>query len=134
VARFAAGVVFGLVVGVVAAAAGGLHAEDESGVGVDSVDDAQAAPEVVAEPVEPQPAYGVWDRLAQCESNGRWTANTGNSYYGGLQFDLPSWRAAGGVGLPNLASRAEQIRVGINWQRMVGWGAWPVCSRVIGVR
>jgi hypothetical protein len=85
-------------------------------------------------PPLPAPAYGVWDRLAQCESNSRWNIATGNGYYGGLQFDLPSWRAAGGTGLPSQASRAEQIRVAILWQARAGWGAWPVCSRVIGVR
>jgi len=80
------------------------------------------------------PSYGVWDRLAACESGGRWSRNTGNGYYGGVQFDLPSWRAAGGSGRPDQASRAEQIRVAINWQALAGWKAWPVCSRVIGVR
>jgi len=80
------------------------------------------------------PSYGVWDRLAACESGGRWSANTGNGYYGGVQFDLPSWRAAGGSGRPDQASRAEQIRVAIVWQGLAGWKAWPVCSRVIGVR
>jgi hypothetical protein len=89
---------------------------------------------VAVEPVPVEPAYGVWDRLAACESNGRWGANTGNGYYGGLQFDLPSWRAAGGIGRPDQASRAEQIRVAINWQARAGWKAWPVCSHVIGVR
>lgn len=89
------------------------------------------APKVLpATPVEP--AYGVWDRLAQCESGGRWNANTGNGYFGGVQFDLPSWRAAGGSGRPDQASRAEQIRVAIVWQALAGWKAWPVCSRVIG--
>jgi hypothetical protein len=81
-----------------------------------------------------EPVFGVWDRLAACESGGRWNANTGNGYFGGVQFDLPSWRAAGGSGRPDQASRAEQIRVAMNWQRVAGWKAWPVCSRVIGVR
>ena len=82
-------------------------------------------------PVPVPPPFGVWDRLAQCESGGNWAAATGNGYFGGIQFDLPSWRAAGGVGRPDQASRAEQIRVGMNWQRQAGWRAWPVCSRVI---
>lgn len=76
----------------------------------------------------------VWDRLAQCESGGNWAISTGNGYYGGLQFSLSSWRAAGGSGMPNEASRAEQIRVAQNLQRMQGWGAWPTCSRRIGLR
>ena len=70
----------------------------------------------------------VWDRIAECESGGDWGTSTGNGYYGGLQFSLSSWRAAGGEGMPNLASKAEQIRRGKILQRMQGWGAWPVCS------
>jgi len=131
VARFVVGAVFGLVVGVVAGAASGSHAADAGGSGEDALA-AEAAPE--SEPVAIEPQFGIWDRLAKCESNGHWNANTGNGYYGGLQFDLASWRAAGGLGRPDLASRAEQIRVAINWQARAGWKAWPVCSHVIGVR
>jgi hypothetical protein len=76
----------------------------------------------------------VWDRIAQCESGGNWSINTGNGYYGGLQFTQSSWRAAGGSGSPQNASRSEQIRVAQNLQKMQGWGAWPVCSRHAGVR
>lgn len=76
----------------------------------------------------------VWDRIAQCESGGDWHISTGNGYYGGLQFTLSSWRAAGGSGNPAAASREEQIRVARNLQRMQGWGAWPVCSRRAGLR
>jgi hypothetical protein len=75
----------------------------------------------------------IWDRIAQCESGGNWADNTGNGYYGGLQFDLQTWRSHGGTGMPNEASRAEQIRVAIITQRDEGWGAWPVCSRRAGV-
>ncbi len=56
----------------------------------------------------------MWDRIAQCESTGNWSINTGNGYYGGLQFDLQTWRGAGGgdfASRPDLASRAEQITV-----------------------
>jgi LysM repeat protein len=77
--------------------------------------------------------WGVWARIAQCESGGTWAANTGNGFYGGLQFTLSSWRAAGGSGMPNQASPSEQIRVAVNLQRMQGWGAWPVCSRKAGM-
>ena len=76
----------------------------------------------------------VWDRLAWCESTGRWDANTGNGFYGGLQFTLSSWRWVGGTGRPDQASRAEQIRRAIILQHRQGWGAWPVCSRKIGLR
>ena len=76
----------------------------------------------------------VWDRLAQCESGGNWSINTGNGFYGGLQFTQSSWRAAGGSGSPQNASRSEQIRVAQHLQQMQGWGAWPTCSRKVGLR
>ncbi len=76
----------------------------------------------------------VWDRLAQCESGGNWSINTGNGYYGGLQFSQSSWTAAGGSGSPQNASREEQIRVAQNLQSMQGWGAWPSCSSQLGLR
>jgi hypothetical protein len=77
---------------------------------------------------------GVWDRLAQCESGGNWGISTGNGFYGGLQFTPGSWRAAGGGGMPNQASRQEQIRVAQNLQQRQGWGAWPACSAKLGLR
>jgi hypothetical protein len=70
-----------------------------------------------------------WDAIAQCESGGNWAINTGNGYYGGLQFTLGTWHANGGSGMPNQASRAEQIRVAENVLRTQGLGAWPVCGR-----
>ena len=73
-------------------------------------------------------AYGVWDRIAACESGGNWHANTGNGYYGGLQFTVSSWRAVGGTGRPDQASRETQITMAERLQRLQGWGAWPVCS------
>ena len=75
----------------------------------------------------------VWDRIAQCESGGNWAINTGNGYYGGLQFSLSTWRAYGGSGLPSDASRETQIAIAIKVQAAQGWGAWPVCSREAGV-
>ncbi len=75
-----------------------------------------------------------WDRLAQCESGGNWSINTGNGYYGGLQFSQSSWNAAGGSGAPNNASREEQIRVAENLLARQGWGAWPACSAKLGYR
>ena len=72
----------------------------------------------------------VFDRIAQCESGGNWAANTGNGYYGGLQFNLSTWRAYGGSGRPDQNSREAQIAVA---KRLVaasgGYGAWPVCGR-----
>lgn len=76
----------------------------------------------------------VWDRIAQCESGGNWSINTGNGYYGGLQFTPGSWRAAGGSGLPHQASREEQIERGKILQSKQGWGAWPACTRKLGLR
>ena len=75
----------------------------------------------------------VWDRIAQCESGGNWATNTGNGYYGGLQFSLSTWRGYGGTGLPSDASRETQIAIAIKVQAAQGWGAWPVCSREAGV-
>jgi LysM repeat protein len=75
----------------------------------------------------------VWDKLAQCEAGGNWSINTGNGYYGGLQFSLSSWRAAGGSGLPSQASREEQISRGKILQTRQGWGAWPSCASKLGL-
>lgn len=75
----------------------------------------------------------VWDRIAACESGGNWAINTGNGYYGGLQFTLGSWHAVGGTGYPNQASREEQIARAQLLQARQGWGAWPICSLRAGV-
>lgn len=75
----------------------------------------------------------VWDRIAACESGGNWADNTGNGYYGGLQFTLSSWHAVGGSGLPSDASRSEQIYRAQLLQARQGWGAWPVCSHKAGL-
>ena len=69
-----------------------------------------------------------WDAIAACESGGNWAINTGNGYYGGLQFSPSTWSSNGGSGMPHLASRAEQIRVAENVLRTQGIGAWPTCG------
>ncbi|MGO1954931.1 transglycosylase family protein [Microbacterium sp. JB110] len=74
----------------------------------------------------------TWDALAQCESGGNWSINTGNGYYGGLQFSMSTWQAYGGSGNPADASRSEQIRIAENVLAGQGWGAWPSCSAQIG--
>lgn len=89
-----------------------------------------APPAPAAAPVA---SGSVWDQLAACESGGNWSINTGNGYYGGLQFSQSSWTAAGGSGSPQDASREEQIRVASNLQAMQGWGAWPSCSAKLGL-
>ncbi|MFE4583069.1 transglycosylase family protein [Streptomyces chartreusis] len=78
---------------------------------------------------------GVWDRIAQCESGGNWHINTGNGYYGGLQFSASTWRAYGGTAYAPTAdgaTRAQQIAVATKVQRAQGWGAWPTCSARAG--
>jgi resuscitation-promoting factor RpfB len=80
------------------------------------------------------PSGSVWDKLAQCESGGNWSINTGNGYYGGLQFSLSTWRAYGGKGYPHQASREEQIRIAKKLQAAAGWGSWPACSSKLGLR
>ncbi|MEU0588106.1 transglycosylase family protein [Streptomyces sp. NPDC006132] len=74
---------------------------------------------------------GVWDRIAQCESGGNWHINTGNGYYGGLQFAASTWRAYGGTAYAptaDRASRSQQIAVATKVQQAQGWDAWPTCS------
>lgn len=77
---------------------------------------------------------GVWDRLAQCESGGNWSINTGNGYHGGLQFSQSSWRAVGGSGSASQASKSEQIARAEMLKARQGWGAWPACSAKLGLR
>jgi resuscitation-promoting factor RpfB len=79
------------------------------------------------------PSGSVWDRLAECESGGNWSINTGNGFYGGLQFSLSTWRAYGGTGMPHEASREEQIAVAERVQAGQGWGAWPACTAKLGI-
>ena len=73
-----------------------------------------------------------WDAIAECESGGNWSINTGNGYYGGLQFSQSTWEANGGSGNPANASRSEQIRVANNVLQTQGIGAWPVCGARAG--
>ncbi len=68
-----------------------------------------------------------WDKVAACESGGRWSANTGNGYLGGLQFSPGTWAANGGTGSAAQASREEQIRVAENLVRSRGSSPWPNC-------
>jgi uncharacterized protein YabE (DUF348 family) len=76
----------------------------------------------------------VWDALARCEAGGNWAENTGNGYYGGLQFSLGTWRAYGGSGLPSQASRETQIAIATKIRDASGgYGAWPACSRSLGL-
>ena len=76
----------------------------------------------------------VWDQLAQCESGGNWAINTGNGYYGGLQFNLQTWQAYGGSGLPSENSRETQIAIATKVRDANGgYGSWPHCSQQLGL-
>jgi resuscitation-promoting factor RpfA len=78
----------------------------------------------------------VWDRVAKCESGGNWKINTGNGYYGGLQFAAGTWRAYGGkryAGQAHQATKAEQIAIARRVLAGQGPGAWPTCSRRAGL-
>lgn len=73
----------------------------------------------------------VWDAVARCESSGNWSINTGNGYYGGLQFSASTWKAFGGQQYAtnaHLATKAQQIAVARRTLAKQGPGAWPVCS------
>lgn len=98
----------------------------------------QVRKRTTARPAQPAQAAqvdgGVWDRLAQCESGGNWSINTGNGYSGGLQFSQSSWRGVGGSGLASQASKAEQIARAEALKARQGWGAWPACSAKLGLR
>ena len=76
----------------------------------------------------------VWLDLADCESHGNWSADTGNGYYGGLQFSLSAWQDVGGSGYPHEHPRDTQIEKGRRLQAKYGWGAWPHCSEKLGLR
>ena len=75
----------------------------------------------------------TWEKIAQCESSGNWHIDTGNGYYGGLQFSLATWHGFGGTGNPADASESTQIRIAERVLASQGWGAWPVCSARAGL-
>ncbi|KGN34367.1 hypothetical protein N802_13585 [Knoellia sinensis KCTC 19936] len=83
-----------------------------------------------------QAAGTVWDRVAQCESGGNWSINTGNGYYGGLQFSFATWKGFGGqryAYTANRATKAQQIAIAQKVLKVQGPGAWPVCSKRAGL-
>jgi hypothetical protein len=76
-----------------------------------------------------------WDNVAHCESGGNWHINTGNGYYGGLQFSQSTWSGYGGgnyAARADLATKSEQIAIAEKVLHSQGWGAWPVCSQYRG--
>ena len=81
-------------------------------------------------------AATVWDRVAACESGGNWSINTGNGYYGGLQFSYQTWKGFGGqryAATANRATKAQQIEIAQKVLKTQGPGAWPVCSKRAGL-
>jgi hypothetical protein len=88
---------------------------------------------LAADPAVADPAAGDWQRLRQCESGGRYTANSGNGYYGAYQFSPGTWRSVGGTGLPHQASPSEQDYRALYLYRMRGWTPWS-CARKLGLR
>ncbi|WP_306349471.1 resuscitation-promoting factor [Glutamicibacter sp. MNS18] len=85
----------------------------------------------------PKNISSTWAALAKCESGGNWSINTGNGYYGGLQFSASSWRAVGGTQyapLPHQATPQQQIAAAEKLRANGGWGHWPSCSRKLGLR
>lgn len=91
----------------------------------------QPPPPPTTQPPAPPPPRRTglnWDSLAQCESGGNWATNTGNGYYGGLQFDLQTWQANGGSGYPHHHSRETQISVAETLYSRRGDAPWPTCG------
>ena len=81
-----------------------------------------------------RPATPSGTQLAQCESGGNWAANTGNGYYGGLQFYLGTWQSYGGPGMPHQQSRETQIAIAEKVRAATGgYGSWPACSQSLGL-
>ncbi|MEY9907531.1 nucleoid-associated protein YgaU [Catenulispora sp. MAP12-49] len=81
-------------------------------------------------------SVSTWDQVAACESGGNWSINTGNGYYGGLQFSTSSWLGAGGgkyAPRADLATKDQQIAVAENLLASQGPGAWPVCGLRAGL-
>jgi LysM repeat protein len=90
-----------------------------------------------AAPAQALPSDVNWDAIAHCESGGNWRINTGNGYYGGLQFSHSTWRAYGGTNYArtaNHATKTEQIRVAERVLRGQGIGAWPHCGKRANVK
>ncbi len=118
---------------------------DGTGDPQETTEDAGGAEETAAdEPTDDAGSDGhvpdaVWDELAECESSGDWSINTGNGFYGGLQFELESWEWAGGhryAEYPHYATREQQIEIAEELLEIhpAGWGAWPACAAQLGLR
>jgi uncharacterized protein YabE (DUF348 family) len=84
----------------------------------------EARPQIEKHGSSTTPPDSVWDKIAQCESGGNWSINSGNGYYGGLQFSAATWHSVGGPGLPHQHSREVQIKYAKILQARSGWGQW----------
>ncbi|OYW43882.1 hypothetical protein B7Z28_00495 [Candidatus Saccharibacteria bacterium 32-45-3] len=100
----------------------------------------EAAPAQTARPIAQAPVVSngsVWDQLAHCESTSNWSINTGNGFYGGLQFTSQTWLGFGGgqyAPRADLATREQQIAIAERVLAVQGWGAWPACTSKLGLR
>jgi len=95
-----------------------------------------AAPPPAPQPVVTYAGNSVWDDLARCESGGNWAINSGNGYYGGLQFSLGTWQQYGGIefaAYPHQATRDEQIIVAERLRAVRGYAPWPACRAKLGL-
>ena len=111
------------------------HAQDPAGA--EAFAEQAAAASASASSAAPAAATGVWDQIADCESGGDWAINSGNGYYGGLQFLGSTWQNYGGgefAARADLATREQQIVVAERIRDDVGYGAWPACTRRLGLR
>ena len=162
-ARFTLGLVTGAAIMLIGGAAAGIHAQSDvaEAAAAAGVPEPELAAAIDSQPGvnvwqylrwegklaplppsaqtlgPPEPAFGIWDKLAGCEASGDWHNARNPKYKGGLQMDATFWARYGGLAYapaPHLATRAQQITVAIRGQATQGWQAWPVCSRVIGLR
>lgn len=92
-----------------------------------------AKPKAAARKTDEKINAGIWDKVALCESSGDWQINTGNGYFGGIQFKLSSWQSVGGQGYPHQATKSEQIKRAKKLKSIQGWQAWPACSAKLGL-
>ncbi|HET7326069.1 MAG TPA: transglycosylase family protein [Nocardioidaceae bacterium] len=106
-----------------------------AGVATAAVAGVAAAPLMLSAPAQAA-SVSTWDRLSMCESSGNWSINTGNGYYGGLQFSQSTWAGFGGTNYApraDLATKAQQIATAEKVLDVQGWGAWPACSAELGL-
>jgi uncharacterized protein YabE (DUF348 family) len=111
--------------------------EEEIFVGTKAKPKPKAAKAASGTTASPASVSATWKALAKCESGGNWSINSGNGYYGGLQFSASSWAGAGGTKyapLPHQATPAEQVATAEKLRASGGWGHWPACSSKLGLR